>query len=117
MSLGNLTFVADTVPAKDPTERARQNFLTRLDEQIEVAEAHVRGETLLKKVMQTITDPDTGESKRVEVTKQHRLWWRRGENGFVVFPRIGFKRVELVEGNPAIAANSVLSSSQPTEIG
>jgi len=70
-----------------------------------------------KKVIQTVTDPETGERKRVEVTKQHRLWWRRGENGFVVFPRIGFKRVELVEGNPAIAANSVLSSSQPTEIG
>ena len=66
MSLGNLTFVADTVPAKDLTERARQNFLIRVTEQIEVAEAHVRGETLMKKVIQTVTDPDTGESKRVD---------------------------------------------------
>ena len=104
MSLGNLTFVADIASAKDLTERARQNFLIRVTEQIEVAEAHLRGETLMKKVMQTVTDPDTGESKRVEVTKQHRLWWRRGENGFVVFPRVGFKRLELVEGKPAIAA-------------
>ena len=104
MSLENLTFVADTLPAKDPTERARQNFLNRVAEQVEVAEAHVRGETLMKKVMQTVTDPETGERKRVEVMKQHRLWWRRGENGFVVFPRVGFKRLELVEGKPAIAA-------------
>ncbi len=27
----------------------------------------------MKKVVQTVTDPETGERKRVEVTKHHRL--------------------------------------------
>ncbi len=46
----------------------------------------------MKKVMQTVTDPETGERKGVEVTKQHRLSGNFGFVAFVVMSGIGYKR-------------------------
>ena len=44
----------------------------------------------MKKVVQTVTDPETGERKGVEVTKQQRLSGNFEFVAFVVMSGIGY---------------------------
>ncbi|MBN36588.1 MAG: hypothetical protein CMM46_17780 [Rhodospirillaceae bacterium] len=82
----------------DPKLQRRRKLLTKLQEQVKLAEDSAYQPMTKKWVM----DAD-GERKRVDVPKRVKQWWGRDANGDTVLTvRYGSKPLELAKGKQAI---------------
>jgi hypothetical protein len=62
-------------PAFSPELHRRNKLLTRLQEQREMARCMLEGETFLVHKDRWVTDPVTGNKKKVSLPKQVRAWY------------------------------------------
>ena len=91
-----------------PQHARRQKLSSKLDEQIQLAKAQQSGEQFSPIKIRTIKDDETGESRKVEVPKKLKPWWRTGENGkLCITIRYGARILEIIEGKNAIETDSI----------
>ena len=102
--LKGLTFTTAPRAANlvSPTEYRRNKLVANLLEQREIAQADVEGREL--KIMRKRWElTETGEKKRVEVSKRLKRWWTTDAEGKVVLVvRWGSKLLELSGDKAAV---------------
>ena len=95
--LNNLKFVAAKRPTQMPAVQVRRNKLSsKLFEQIKLATALRDGTTYAPTHLRSVSDRDTGETKRMELPKRIRQWWFTNDNGKVcVQVKYGSKTLDI----------------------
>lgn len=99
-----LKLIAAQSPAKVSAVQQRRNKLAkRLWEQSELAKAKQAGTQFSPVRIRSITDPETGLRKTVEMNKRVKAWWFTTENGKLALSvRYGTKQLELAKGKWAV---------------
>ena len=95
--LNNLKFVAAKRPTQIPAVQVRRNKLSnKLYDQIKLATALRDGTTYAPTHLRSVSDRDTGETKRMELPKRIRQWWFTNDNGKVcVQVKYGSKTLDI----------------------
>ena len=89
-------------------ERLRHKLIDRLKEQRELAEADLKGETLVRTRYKMIKDEETGETKRVQVPRLMRRWWWQDETDAVLLElRYGNKPIAVVDNKSTIEVGAM----------
>ncbi len=89
-------------------ERLRHKLIDRLKEQKELAEADLKGETLVRTRYKSVKDEETGETKRVQVPRQLRRWWWQDETDAVPLElRYGNKPIAVVDNKSTIEVGAM----------
>ena len=107
--LGKLKLVAFTGPQPaTPQQQRRNKLLTRLREQIALAQAQAQGLTHYGTRLRSIKNEETGERRTVTLPKRVKQWWYTGADGRItVTVRYGSRMLELAKGKSGIElANS-----------
>jgi hypothetical protein len=107
--LGKLKLVAFTGPQPaTPQQQRRNKLLTRLREQIALAQAQAQGLTHYGTRLRSIKNEETGERRTVTLPKRVKQWWYKGADGRItVTVRYGSRMLELAKGKSGIElANS-----------
>ena len=85
-----------------PVVQRRNKLNRKLNEQIQLAQAHLAGTNYTGTRLRTIRDDD-GIRRMVEVPKKVRAWWWNAENGKIALNvRYGARVVEITKGKTAI---------------
>lgn len=89
--------------AISPIQYRRNKLIARIDEQIELAQATLAGQTLVKTRTRIIKNRETGESRAVEQAKRVRPWWFTDERGKLFLQiKYGSRTLELAKGKNSI---------------
>jgi hypothetical protein len=89
--------------AISPIQHRRSKLIARIDEQIELAQAMLAGQTLVKTRTRIIKNKETGESRAVEQAKRVRPWWFTDERGKLYLQiKYGSRTIELAKGKNSI---------------
>ena len=90
-----------------PVMQRRAKLLTKLREQIGLANALVTGERYSVKKLKTVVDAETGERKTIEADKKMKQWWFVSDAGkLCINLRYGAAIIELAKGKTGIEVNS-----------
>lgn len=102
--LNSLKIVTAKRPAPvSPIARRRDMLITKLNEQVTYAKAQQDGGVYAPPRMRTVTDKESGESKRVEMPKRVKPWWFTDDSGkLCLLVKYGTKPLELAKGKVAI---------------
>lgn len=79
--INNLKLVSSKKPAQTPTSIKRNKLIKKLQEQIELVNAHCEGQLYTAKRIQWSNDSVTGARIAVEVSKRVRHWFWMTETG------------------------------------
>lgn len=102
--LNSLKIVTAKRPAPvSPIAHCRDILITKLNEQVAYAQAQQEGSVYAPTRMRTVTDKESGESKRVEMPKRIKPWWFTDDSGkLCLVVKYGTKPLELAKGKVAI---------------
>jgi hypothetical protein len=90
-----------------PVMQRRAKLLSKLREQIGLANAFVTGERYSVKKLKTVVDAETGERKTIEADKKMKQWWFVSDTGkLCINLRYGASIIELAKGKSGIEVNS-----------
>ncbi|MDA9049647.1 hypothetical protein N9K35_01670 [Pseudomonadales bacterium] len=93
----------DFASSKSPLERTKLKLVTRVREQIQLAENAAYAPMHKKRIKR-----DDGTTAVLEVPKRMKRWWYSKADGSVELTvRVGAKKLELAKGKDAIALKSV----------
>jgi hypothetical protein len=88
---------------RDPFQQRRAKITQRIDEQMKLARAHTEGGSFAPTKRRSLTDPETGLRRSVEVPKRVKPWWFVTGTGKVALTvRYGARVLELAKGKTAI---------------
>jgi len=80
----------------------RTKLLSKLSEQIQLAQAQQQGQSFNTTRLKTITD-DNGQRQNIEVHRRVKQWWWTNETGKVCLNiRYGARALELVKGKSTV---------------
>jgi soluble cytochrome b562 len=86
-----------------PVMQRRQKLITKIDEQIEMAQAAANGTAFTATKFKNIVNAETGEKQYKQVAKKVRTWWWKNEAGKVnLVVRYGARIIELAKGKNSI---------------
>lgn len=89
--------------AISPIQHRRNKLIARIDEQIELAQATLAGQTFVKTRTRVIKNKETGESRAVEQAKRVRPWWFTDESGKLYLQiKYGSRTLELAKGKNSV---------------
>jgi hypothetical protein len=100
----NLTQMKRT-SALSPQEARRAKLVTKLEEQLKLAEAQSKGERYLVIKPSWSRDAD-GNRVRVQRERQVRPWWWQEGEGLAMIVRYGARSLELSKGKRAVSISS-----------
>lgn len=102
--LNSLKIVTAERPAPvSPIARRRGMLITKLSEQVAYAQAQKDGSVYAPTRIRTVTDQESGESKRVEMPKRVKPWWFTDDSGkLCLVVKYGTKPLGLSKGKVAI---------------
>ncbi|TWX65534.1 hypothetical protein ESZ36_17160 [Colwellia demingiae] len=88
--------------SENPTLKKREKLLTKLNQQLAMAQSHVAGEThtVFKEKWQK--NAETGVQEKIQIPKKVSLWFYLRNNQYFFEVRYGNKPLELSKGNHAI---------------
>jgi len=93
---------------KTAEQRRREKLMLRLDEQLKLAIAAVRGEKYKAQKLRTVFDESTGVRTRVEVDKRVKQWWFAIDGGKLALAvRYGSAVLELARGKYSIEVRDI----------
>jgi hypothetical protein len=101
--LKNLKIVA--APAKlqlSPEQERRNKLGIKLTEQLQMAEAEIKGETFERMKRAWVTD-ENGDRKKVERPARLKKWWVKDNAGIIILRILyGSRAIELQKGKAAV---------------
>jgi len=102
--LNSLKIVTAKRPAPvSPIARRRDMLIMKLNEQVAYAQALQDGKAYAPTRTRNVADPESGESKRVEMPKRVKPWWFTDDSGkLCLVVKYGTKPLELTKGKVAI---------------
>lgn len=114
----NLKFTTAKKPAQVAPVQSRRNKLCgRIAEQIALATAKQNGTVFIAHKTRTVTDAETGETRKVEETKRVKTWWFESDAGKLMLSiKYGARTLELVKGKTAVEIGSASELVSTLEI-
>jgi hypothetical protein len=105
-----------------PIVQKRNKLIARIQEQMDLCEAHLAGKIYTSKRLKTVTDSQTGERNVIAVTKRLKEWYWMTENGkmnlslrygasTLVLGKGGKNAIELESHNHVIDALKLLKNA------
>ena len=88
--------------SENKTLRKREKLLTKLNQQLAMAQSHVAGETYTVYKEKWQKNEETGQKEKVQIPKKVSPWYYLRNNQYFVEVRYGNKPLELSKGNHAI---------------
>ncbi len=92
--------------AMTPQEARRQKLVTKLEEQLALAEAEAAGSKHVV-MKQAWTRDNDGNKTRVTREKRIKAWWWKDGDGLTMVVRYGAKPLELAKGKRALRVENV----------
>lgn len=92
--------------AMTPQEQRRVKLITKLEEQLALAEAEAAGRKHVV-IKQAWTRDNDGNKTRVEREKRIKAWWWKDGDGLAMVVRYGAKPLELAKGKRALRVENV----------
>jgi len=90
-----------------PIMQRRAKLLSKVREQIGLANAFATGERYIVKKSKTVVDAETGERKSIEVNKKLKHWWFVSDTGkLCINLRYGAAIIELAKGKTGIEVSN-----------
>jgi hypothetical protein len=86
----------------NPTLKKREKLLTKLNQQLAMAQSHVAGETYTVYKEKWQKNTETGQQEKIQVPKKINPWFYKRNNQYFFEVRYGNKPLELSKGNHAI---------------
>lgn len=87
----------------NPVVHRRNKLLSKITEQIELAQANKEGRIYAPKRLKTVTNGDTGERTVVESAKRVKEWFWNNDAGRINLSiRYGSRVIELAKGKNAV---------------
>lgn len=86
----------------NPTLKKREKLLTKLNQQLAMAQSHVAGETYTVFKEKWQKNAETGVQERIQIPKKVSPWYYLRNNQYFFEVRYGNKPLELSKGNHAI---------------
>lgn len=92
----------------DPALFRRNKLNAKLNVQIQMAQAMSKGESFAVKRMKKITNPDSGVTSLIEVTKRVKTWWFTNADTKKVAVQLfyGNKVIDLAKGKNAVEVSN-----------
>jgi hypothetical protein len=101
--LSSLKLSARPEKTKDnPILKKREKLLTKLNQQLAMAQSHVAGETYTVFKEKWQKNEETGQQEKVQIAKKVSPWFYKRNNQYFCEVRYGNKPLELSKGNHAI---------------
>lgn len=88
--------------SENPTLKKREKLLTKLNQQLAMAQSHVAGETYTVYKEKWQKNADTGVQEKIQIPKKVSPWFYLRNNQYLFEVRYGNKPLELSKGNHAI---------------
>ena len=90
-----------------PINVRRNKMISKIEEQIKIVSAQIKGEIYSPRRTKIVTVKETGERKTVEVTKRVKTWfWKNNSGKIHLSLRYGSRTLELAKGKNAIEVNN-----------
>jgi hypothetical protein len=86
----------------NPTLKKREKLLSKLSQQLAMAQSHVAGETYTVYKEKWQKNAETGQQEKIQVPKKVSPWFYKRNNQYFFEVRYGNKPLELSKGNHAI---------------
>lgn len=86
----------------NPTLKKREKLLTKLNQQLAMAQSHVAGETYTVYKEKWQKNTETGVQEKIQIPKKVSPWFYKRNNQYFFEVRYGNKPLELSKGNHAI---------------
>lgn len=86
----------------NPTLKKREKLLTKLNQQLAMAQSHVAGETYTVYKEKWQKNAETGQQEKIQIPKKVSPWYYLRNNQYFFEVRYGNKPLELSKGNHAI---------------
>ena len=86
----------------NPVLKRREKLLTKLDQQLAMAKAHIAGESYTAYREKWQKNPETGAQEKVKIPKNVAKWFYKRNNQYFFEVRYGNQALELSKGNHAI---------------
>ena len=93
----------------NPELKRREKLLTKLDQQLAMATAHIAGETYTCYREKWQKNPETGIQEKVQIPKNVAKWFYKRGGQYYLEVRFANKPLELSKGNHAIEVGEVES--------
>jgi len=88
--------------SENPTLKKREKLLTKLNQQLAMAQSHVAGETYTVFKEKWQKNKETGQQEKIQVPKKISPFYYKRNNQYFFEVRYGNKPLELSKGNHAI---------------
>lgn len=88
--------------SENPTLKKREKLLTKLNQQLSMAQSHVAGETYTVFKEKWQKNAETGIQEKIQIPKKVSPWFYKRNNEYFFEVRYGNKPLELSKGNHAI---------------
>jgi hypothetical protein len=88
--------------SENPTLKKREKLLTKLNQQLAMAQSHVAGETYTVFREKWQKNAETGVQEKIQIPKKVSPWFYLRNNQYFFEVRYGNKPLELSKGNHAI---------------
>ena len=86
----------------NPVLKRREKLLTKLDQQLAMADAHIAGETYTAYREKWQKNPETGQQEKMRIPKNVAKWFYKRNNQYFFEVRYANKALELSKNNHAI---------------
>ena len=91
----------------NPELKRREKLLSRLDQQLAMANAHIKGETYTCYREKRQKNPESGIQEKVQIPKNVAKWFYKRGGQYYLEVRFANKPLELSKGNHAIEVGEV----------
>ncbi|ARD43813.1 DUF6641 family protein [Colwellia sp. PAMC 21821] len=88
--------------SENPTLKKREKLLTKLNQQLAMAQSHVAGETYTVYKEKWQKNAESGQQEKIKIPKKVSPWYYLRNNQYFFEVRYGNKPLELSKGNHAI---------------
>ncbi|MGL1957816.1 MAG: hypothetical protein OCD00_10935 [Colwellia sp.] len=88
--------------SENPTLKKREKLLTKLNQQLAMAQSHVKGETYTVFKEKWQKNAETGVQEKIQIPKKVSPWFYLRNNQYLFEVRYGNKPLELSKGNHVI---------------
>lgn len=88
--------------SENPTLKKREKLITKLNQQLAMAQSHVAGETYTVYKEKWQKNAETGIQEKIQIPKKVSPWYYLRNNQYFFEVRYGNKPLELSKGNYAI---------------
>ena len=91
----------------NPLLKRREKLLSKLDQQLAMADALINGETYTAYREKWQKNPETGQQEKIRIPKNVAKWFYKRNNQYFFEVRYANKALELSKGNHAIEVGAL----------